>query len=696
MIEIDDTNHDDFLSDADKSGFDDDQESFRLGKFPDASATPSVAASALPKTSLSFEADESATDKSLAKPIESGFAPKDEEEPLFPSRLARTELAGQTSLPSASEESLSRFSQETVTEHDLDDDGPSFDEISRELASAFAPSSSTEHLENRSSNASIDELSTAAAMANAVDLQSDFGSKAATEAVTESAMESISEAASAHDFRDETPFQTGAETLAEYVPETTAEAAPILDRDALLEKRYQEQLRQEQEDFEAYLRGDLTGIDAAHAEQATHNEPEQAPQHLHSGEPQTHEHSTQAAQYADEAPLKDDNNTISAQGVSAEPRTVITIPDADEQRRRDAEYAANQKAKQSQSRSKPRSRGLVAASVFGLGVTAAVALGYLVMRKTTVGTSIGGVWSKISGQTSSQVLNQDTSIAPLDLTQNSAQHSPFSPSSDEAGKPSASISDSALPQTPSPQNPETTPNASAQAMSQISDQSSSNKTDSQAAQNQSLSNQSAQTIAANTPQPNNTTKENVSSKTTDTKVSSSQSKGEQVSEQKSPKVSPALALNATKQQEQPQKKTEQPKEQSKEQPKEQTKTEQPSPKQPNNQAPSNQATKPQTTKQPSNQPTTKQARSSAVERQSTQQINGVFAIQVYATPSLEDAEEWLERLKQRGMLNPIITSQVIRGQTIYRVRFGLYNTLQAAEKDAGQFGFAGAWVVRLR
>ena len=92
----------------------------------------------------------------------------------------------------------------------------------------------------------------------------------------------------------------------------------------------------------------------------------------------------------------------------------------------------------------------------------------------------------------------------------------------------------------------------------------------------------------------------------------------------------------------------------------------------------------------------KQERSSALERNAARQISGVFAIQVYASPSIVDAEEWVERLKRRGMVNPVVSSQVVRGQTMYRVRFGLYNSLQEAERDATRFGYVGSWVVRLR
>jgi cell division septation protein DedD len=93
---------------------------------------------------------------------------------------------------------------------------------------------------------------------------------------------------------------------------------------------------------------------------------------------------------------------------------------------------------------------------------------------------------------------------------------------------------------------------------------------------------------------------------------------------------------------------------------------------------------------------TRPSQSAALERQKTQQISGVFAIQVYASPSIADAEDWVERLKQRGMVNAMVTSQVIRGQTMYRVRFGLYNSLRDAERDAERFGYVGSWVVRLR
>lgn len=88
---------------------------------------------------------------------------------------------------------------------------------------------------------------------------------------------------------------------------------------------------------------------------------------------------------------------------------------------------------------------------------------------------------------------------------------------------------------------------------------------------------------------------------------------------------------------------------------------------------------------------------SSVEKLSAPYLNnGVFAIQVYASPSQADAEDWVERLRRRGFLNPSMSSQVVRGQVVYRVRFGLYNTLRDAERDAERYGFAGAWVVRLR
>lgn len=632
MIEIDDTNHHDFLRDADKSGFDDDQESFRLGKFPHTSETHSEA--------QALETQEVENQPQTASILPDVTAhvidtPSFDDEPLFPSRFVKTDAPSQDNAQrnetaqALSSQNTSAFTSEPLSETDMDDDGPSFEEISQELAVAFPQHTDT---------------------------------TAPSELLVEP--DSDPEPTSQFSPQDVGTYEEDSDGQ-EHIPQQEI----ILDRDALLEKRYQDQLRQEQEHAEAYLRGDLTD---------THPEPQEIAspeaQVQNSGAPQlspplnAQEHSEgYSSEYSskqsgtEEAYLHGMDNAS-----SLPPLKVITIPDADEQRRRDAEYAAAQKAKQSQNRANTRLRDLVSASIFSLILAAVVAFGYMALRKTSLGKSISTAWAKISGQAPSAL--QDTSLTPLDLTQNPAQRNLLGNSSDNpttglttSSGDSTTTSNSAQTAPPTPVSTEKTSDSKTETTTTLPPVPDAPASAQNTAKNdiQGQSSQPAQNVAVNTSKP--------------------QLKEQQPAQNKEqPKES---KQKEEKKKEEQQKKTEQP-----------IKADV----QKNNSAQAPVETKAQTAKQlPTNQ-TTKQNRSTAIEQQSAQQISGVFAIQVYATPSLADAEDWLERLKQRRMMNPIITSQVIRGQTIYRVRFGLYNSLQEAERDAARQGYTGSWVVRLR
>ncbi len=76
--------------------------------------------------------------------------------------------------------------------------------------------------------------------------------------------------------------------------------------------------------------------------------------------------------------------------------------------------------------------------------------------------------------------------------------------------------------------------------------------------------------------------------------------------------------------------------------------------------------------------------------------NQEYVIQVYASPSADDADEWLGTLKKRNIPNGFVTSQSVRGQTWYRVRFGSFSTREEAEKRATELGLSNIWVVRTR
>lgn len=77
-------------------------------------------------------------------------------------------------------------------------------------------------------------------------------------------------------------------------------------------------------------------------------------------------------------------------------------------------------------------------------------------------------------------------------------------------------------------------------------------------------------------------------------------------------------------------------------------------------------------------------------------VKGVFVVQIYSTPLLEDAEEWLKKIKKKNAVNAFISSQNIRGQQWHRIRFGTFSTQAEAEESARTMGFANSWVVRVR
>jgi cell division protein FtsN len=74
---------------------------------------------------------------------------------------------------------------------------------------------------------------------------------------------------------------------------------------------------------------------------------------------------------------------------------------------------------------------------------------------------------------------------------------------------------------------------------------------------------------------------------------------------------------------------------------------------------------------------------------------GIFVIQVYASPSKADAETRLELLRQKN-INGSITTQIVKGKTWYRVRFGSFSTYDAAKSAATANGFSEAWIERIK
>jgi len=75
---------------------------------------------------------------------------------------------------------------------------------------------------------------------------------------------------------------------------------------------------------------------------------------------------------------------------------------------------------------------------------------------------------------------------------------------------------------------------------------------------------------------------------------------------------------------------------------------------------------------------------------------GIYTVQIYASPSQKDAEEWLNKLKDKSISNSFISTQQIRGQTWYRVRFGEFSTKEEARLAALRYGFAQTWIDRVK
>lgn len=74
----------------------------------------------------------------------------------------------------------------------------------------------------------------------------------------------------------------------------------------------------------------------------------------------------------------------------------------------------------------------------------------------------------------------------------------------------------------------------------------------------------------------------------------------------------------------------------------------------------------------------------------------IYTIEVYASPSLDDANEWLNLLRKKNIFDGFIKTQKIRDVTWYRVRFGYYDTREDALKVARDLGLSQVWVDRVR
>jgi len=78
-----------------------------------------------------------------------------------------------------------------------------------------------------------------------------------------------------------------------------------------------------------------------------------------------------------------------------------------------------------------------------------------------------------------------------------------------------------------------------------------------------------------------------------------------------------------------------------------------------------------------------------------QNQNAVYTIQVYSSPSLEDAQDWVKKLKSYN-IDAYISEQMIRDVKWYRVRFGNFSTREEARSVALRYGFSQTWIDRIK
>jgi cell division septation protein DedD len=85
-----------------------------------------------------------------------------------------------------------------------------------------------------------------------------------------------------------------------------------------------------------------------------------------------------------------------------------------------------------------------------------------------------------------------------------------------------------------------------------------------------------------------------------------------------------------------------------------------------------------------------------VIRSAPASTKGLYTVQVYSSPSREDAEDWLGRLREKNLDATFISKQNVRGTTYFRVRFGAYTTKEEAETAAMKSGYASGWIDRVK
>ncbi len=96
------------------------------------------------------------------------------------------------------------------------------------------------------------------------------------------------------------------------------------------------------------------------------------------------------------------------------------------------------------------------------------------------------------------------------------------------------------------------------------------------------------------------------------------------------------------------------------------------------------------------EPITPVAKEPTTRTQTASAKGPAWVVQVFASPSRDDSEEWLQQLREQRVPDGYIVEQKVKGEPWYRVRFGQYSTRIEAEQAAMNLGFRQPWIARVR
>lgn len=77
-------------------------------------------------------------------------------------------------------------------------------------------------------------------------------------------------------------------------------------------------------------------------------------------------------------------------------------------------------------------------------------------------------------------------------------------------------------------------------------------------------------------------------------------------------------------------------------------------------------------------------------------VKPLYSVQIYASPSKEDAEDWMMKLKRLKVSSIRMDTQKVRGELWHRVRFGEFDSKEDARNAAIKLGFAQSWIDRIK